>query len=104
MPLPQIDNLELRKVTEDILIAHQLKPPYYFSCCDGLIILPKKGRNTKTVILDLNIEPNLINQIDYLYGPISNYICTHGHMDHITHIHQCTDSRKHIFIRSSQFL
>lgn len=88
MSLPQIDNLELRKVTEDILIAHQLKPPYYFSCCDGLIILPKKGRNTKTIILDLNIEPNLINQIDYLYGPISDYVCTHGHMDHIAHIHQ----------------
>jgi len=88
MSLPKIDNLELSKVKEDILLAHQKKPPYYFSCCDGLIILPKKGRNTKTVILDLNIEPALIKQINHLYGPISNYVCTHGHMDHIAHVYQ----------------
>jgi len=88
MSLRKIDNLELSKVTEDILFVHQTKPPYYFSCCDGLIILPKKGRNTKTIILDLNIEPKLINQINDLYGPISNYVCTHGHMDHMAHIHQ----------------
>ncbi|MHA1194012.1 MAG: MBL fold metallo-hydrolase, partial [Promethearchaeota archaeon] len=42
----------------------------------------------KTVILDLNIEPHLINQINDLYGPISDYVCTHGHMDHIAHIYQ----------------
>ena len=88
MSLPKIDNLELRKVTEDILLVHQIRPPYYFSCCDGLIILPKKGRNSKTIILDLNIEPDLIDQIDYLYGPISNYVCTHAHMDHMAHIHK----------------
>jgi len=88
MSLPKIDNLELSRVTEDILLAHQKKTPYYFSCCDGLIILPKIGRNTRTIILDLNIEPNLIKQIDNFYGPISDYICTHGHMDHIAHIHQ----------------
>jgi hypothetical protein len=88
MSLPKIENLELRKVTEDILLAHQKRTPYYFSCCDGLIILPRRGRNTKTIILDLNIEPNLANQIDKLYGPISDYVCTHGHMDHIAHVHQ----------------
>ncbi|MFW9821004.1 MAG: MBL fold metallo-hydrolase [Candidatus Thorarchaeota archaeon] len=88
MALPKIDNIELRKVTENILLAHQKKPPFYFSCCDGLIILPRKGRNLETIILDLNIEPNLINQINKYYGPISNYVCTHAHMDHMAHIHQ----------------
>ncbi len=87
MSLPKIDNLEITKVTEDILLIHQKKPPYNFSCCDGLIILPKKGRNTLTIVLDLNIEPNLINQINDFYGPISFYVCSHGHMDHITHVH-----------------
>ncbi|MFX1391769.1 MAG: MBL fold metallo-hydrolase [Promethearchaeota archaeon] len=85
MTLPNIENLEIRKVTDDVLLIHQTNPPFYFSCCDGLIILPKERRNTKTIILDLNIEPNLINQINDLYGPISNYVCTHGHMDHIAH-------------------
>jgi glyoxylase-like metal-dependent hydrolase (beta-lactamase superfamily II) len=88
MSLPKIENLELRKVTEDILLAHQKRTPYYFSCCDGLIILPKHGRNTKTIILDLNIEPNLANQIDKQYGSISDYVCTHAHMDHMAHVHQ----------------
>jgi glyoxylase-like metal-dependent hydrolase (beta-lactamase superfamily II) len=88
MSLPKIDNLKLKEVTEDILLIHQIKTPYYFSCCDGLIVLPKKGRNLKTIILDLNIEPYLINKIDKYYGPISNYVCTHAHMDHMAHIHQ----------------
>ena len=48
MSLPQIDNLEIWKVTEDILLIHQKKVPFLFSCCDGLLILPKEGRN-KTV-------------------------------------------------------
>ena len=87
MALPKIDNLEIIKVTEDVLLIHQKKPPYYFSCCDGLIILPKKGRTTLTIVLDLNIEPNLINQINDFYGPISFYVCTHGHMDHMAHVH-----------------
>jgi hypothetical protein len=88
MALPKIDNLEIKNVTEDILLIHQKKPPFYFSCCDGLIVLPKKERNTNTIILDVNIEPNLINEINQLLGPISSYVCTHGHMDHIAHIHQ----------------
>ncbi len=88
MSYPKIDNLQIRRVKEDILLVHQIKPPYYFSCCDGLIILPKKGRNSKTIILDLNIEPDLINQMDSIYGPVSHYVCTHSHMDHMAHIHQ----------------
>ena len=88
MSLPKIDNLQISRIKEEILLVHQIKPPYYFSCCDGLITLPKKGRNSKTIILDLNIEPYLINQINDFYGPISDYVCTHAHMDHMAHIHQ----------------
>ncbi|MHA1147526.1 MAG: MBL fold metallo-hydrolase [Promethearchaeota archaeon] len=83
----QIENLKIINVTEDVLLAHQIKTPFHFSCCDGLIILPKKGRNSKTIILDLNIEPPLVNQINKLFGPISDYICTHTHMDHMAHVH-----------------
>ncbi len=88
MSFPQIDNIQITRVKEDILLVHQIKPPYYFSCCDGLIILPNKKRNAKTIVLDLNIEPNLIIQINDLYGPVSDYVCTHAHMDHMAHIHQ----------------
>ncbi|MFX0004917.1 MAG: hypothetical protein ACFE9C_11960 [Candidatus Hodarchaeota archaeon] len=88
MSLPKINNLQISRVKEDILLVHQIKTSGNFSCCDGLIILPKKGRNSKSIVLDLNIEPYLIKQIEDLYGPVSDYVCTHAHMDHITHIHQ----------------
>ncbi|MFX1340845.1 MAG: MBL fold metallo-hydrolase [Promethearchaeota archaeon] len=87
MYIPKIDNLQIQKVSEDVLLLHQIKPPSVFSCCDGLLILPKEGRNQKAIILDANIEPNLVEEINYLYGPITDYVCTHGHMDHITHVH-----------------
>ena len=87
MNIPQIDNLRITNVTNDILLVHQIKTPFYFSCCDGLIVLPKEARNNETIILDLNIEPSLIDQINDFCGPISNYICTHGHMDHIAHVY-----------------
>jgi len=87
MYTPKIDNLQIRKVTEDVLLLHQIKPPSVFSCCDGLLILPKESRNQNAIILDANIEPNLVNEINYLYGPIKDYVCTHGHMDHIAHVY-----------------
>ena len=83
----EIENLTIKKVTNDILFIHQNNPPSYFSCCDGLIILPKKKRNQFSIALDLNIEPYLIDQINDLYGPFSDYVCTHGHMDHIAHVY-----------------
>jgi hypothetical protein len=83
----RIDNLTINQVTEYTLLVHQKKPPFYFSCCDGIIILPKKKRNDNTIVLDLNIEPHLIDKLNTIYGPFSNYICSHGHMDHITHVH-----------------
>ena len=88
MATSKIDNLEIRTLTEDILLIHQKKPPFYFSCSDGIIILPKKGRNNSSIVLDLNVEPHLIDKLDEIYGPFTNYICSHGHMDHIAHVHQ----------------
>ena len=67
----QIDNLKLTNVTEDILLVHQIKPPFRFSCCDGLLILPKRGRNSNTIALDVNIEPHLINKLNEKYGSLT---------------------------------
>ena len=82
-----LENLKISNVTKDILLVHQNKPPFYFSCCDGLLVLPKKGRNSETIVLDLNIEPKYVQTIYKKYGPISDYVNTHGHMDHIAHVH-----------------
>jgi glyoxylase-like metal-dependent hydrolase (beta-lactamase superfamily II) len=82
-----LEDLQISNVTKDILLVHQNNPPFYFSCCDGLLILPKKGRNSETIVLDLNIEPEHAQTINNRYGPISDYVNTHGHMDHITHVH-----------------
>ncbi len=82
-----IDNLQINKVTDDILLIHQINAPSHFSCSDGLLILPKKGRNYRTIALDLNIEPEHIKAINKIFGPISDYVNTHGHMDHIAHVY-----------------
>jgi glyoxylase-like metal-dependent hydrolase (beta-lactamase superfamily II) len=87
MLLPKINNLEIKKVTQDILLIHQIKQPFFFSCCDGLLLLPKEGRNNKTISLDLNIEQIYVNKLNDIYGPISNYVCSHGHLDHTCHVH-----------------
>lgn len=87
MPLPKLNNLEIRKVSEDILLIHQIKQPFFFSCCDGLLILPKKGRNKNSISLDLNIEQKYVNELNDIYGPISDYVCSHGHLDHTCHVH-----------------
>ena len=82
-----LENLQINNVTKDILLVHQFNPPFYFSCCDGLLILPKKGRNSEAIALDLNIEPEHVQAINEKYGPISDYVNSHGHMDHIAHVH-----------------
>ncbi len=82
-----IDGLQISKVTRDIYLIHQIEPPFYFSCCDGLLILPKKGGDEQVIVLDVNIEPKYVNALAYEIGPVSDYICSHGHMDHIAHVH-----------------
>jgi len=85
--VPHIENLEITKLPEEILFIHQIKTPFHFSCCDGLVVLPKEGRNSKTIVLDLNIEPLHAYVIKELFGDVSDYVCTHGHMDHIAHVY-----------------
>ncbi|MHA1285546.1 MAG: MBL fold metallo-hydrolase, partial [Promethearchaeota archaeon] len=87
MNVPAINNLKISLITPDIWLIHQIKPPFYFSCCDGLIILPKEGKSKETIVIDLNIEPEYVEKIDRIIGPVSDYICSHGHLDHIAHVH-----------------
>ncbi|KKN35374.1 hypothetical protein LCGC14_0784270 [marine sediment metagenome] len=87
MAIPKIDNLEFREVTNNIFLVHQIKTRSLFSCCDGLLVLPKKDRNKTTIALDLNIEPKYIASINELYGPVSHYICSHCHFDHTSHVY-----------------
>lgn len=87
MTLPTLENLNLQKITKNVILVKQVKTPAYFSCCDGLLLLPTAGGNQKTIILDLNIEPQYIKKINKLFGPVSHYINSHGHMDHIAHVY-----------------
>jgi glyoxylase-like metal-dependent hydrolase (beta-lactamase superfamily II) len=81
------DNLQINQLSDNILLIHQIKAAAQFSCSDGLLILPKENRNTKTIAIDLNIEPEYIRAVHDTYGPVSDYINTHAHMDHIAHVH-----------------
>lgn len=49
--------------------------------------MPKDSRNTKTIAIDLNIEPAYIQAVYDTYGPVSDLINTHAHMDHIAHVY-----------------
>ncbi len=82
-----IDNLEITELPENILLIHQIKTPFHFSCCDGLLVLSKKNRNQKSIALDVNIEPRYVKFLNDKYGPFSDYVCTHSHMDHMAHIY-----------------
>ncbi len=87
MTVTAIEDLSIKEIAEGVLLVHQDNPPAQFSCCDGLLVLPKPGRNKNTVALDVNIEPKYVAQLVSIYGPVKDYVCTHGHMDHIAHVH-----------------
>lgn len=82
-----LDNLKLSPLSPDVLLVRQVRKPSRFSCCDGLLVLPKDGRNDHVIALDLNIEPPFVRALAKKYGPVSDYVNTHGHMDHIAHVH-----------------
>jgi glyoxylase-like metal-dependent hydrolase (beta-lactamase superfamily II) len=82
-----LDNLQINQLSESILLIHQIKFSSQFSCSDGLLILPRENRNTKTIAIDLNIEPDYIHAVHEKYGPISDYVNTHAHMDHAAHVY-----------------
>ncbi len=82
-----INNVQISNITDSVLLIQQIRPPAYFSCSDGLLILPGNGRNSKAVALDINIEPKYVEALVKEFGPVSDYVNTHGHMDHIAHVH-----------------
>lgn len=81
------NNLQINHLPDNILLVHQVKAAAQFSCSDGLLVLPKEDRNTQTIAIDLNIEPEYIHAVYDKYGPVSDYVNTHAHMDHIAHVH-----------------
>ncbi|MFX1239000.1 MAG: MBL fold metallo-hydrolase [Promethearchaeota archaeon] len=83
----KIPNLQIQEVAENVLLIHQIKSSALFTCCDGLLILPKQGRNKQTIILDLNVEPENIKIIYERFSPISDYVCSHTHLDHSAHVY-----------------
>ncbi len=87
MQLSKIPNLNIQQVTDDILLIHQKKASALFTCCDGLIVLPKKNRNENTILIDLNLEVKHAKQINEVFSPISDYVCSHTHLDHYSHVH-----------------
>jgi len=87
MTFHEIDNLRFSQVKDDILLLHQIKSPGNFSTCDGLLILPKEGRNSNLIVLDANIEPELSRAIKEEFGSVSDYVFTHGHLDHSSHVY-----------------
>jgi len=97
MNLPNIPGLDIIVIKKDILLLKQIEPPFRFSCSDGLLILPTKGRNSESIVIDANIEPKYVNKINEIFGPISYYICSHGHMDHIAHVHQWENNGAEIY-------
>ncbi len=82
-----VEGLQITPVSQGILLIHQKRPPFYFSCCDGLLILPNKENNRNAIILDANIEPIHVRALVKQVESIKNYVCSHGHMDHIAHVH-----------------
>ncbi len=84
----KMENLKISPVTNDVLLVHQIDTSAStFASSDGLLILPKPGRNTKTVALDLNLEPDYVRAVNKEYGPVSHYVNSHGHVDHTSHVH-----------------
>lgn len=85
-----LDNLDIEEIIPDIYFIHQIKASAYFTRCDGILIMPRNKRNLNPVIIDLNIEPEYIPKI-YNHFKLNqysrfDYICSHGHMDHISHV------------------
>ncbi len=91
MTLPEIENLRLTQLTDNTVFCHQIESSALFTCCDGLIILPEKKQNKKTIILDLNLEKRYIKEIHRAFGPVSDYVCSHTHLDHSAHVHVWED-------------
>ncbi|MHA1292818.1 MAG: MBL fold metallo-hydrolase [Promethearchaeota archaeon] len=98
-----LENLQVFNVSKNILLVHQIKASAIFTRCDGLILLPEKGSTTSAIVLDLNLEPQYIKKINEEFGPVSDYICTHTHLDHSAHVHVWEDLGAKIFAPVQEF-
>ena len=85
-----LKNLNIDEIIPDIYFIHQIKASAYFTRCDGLLFMPRDKRNLNPVIIDLNLEPEYIQKIYDVFKLNQysrlDYICSHGHMDHISHV------------------
>ena len=85
-----LKNLYIEEIIPNIYFIHQIKASAYFTRCDGLLIMPRDRWNLNPVIIDLNVEPEFIQKIyiEFNLDQYSrlDYICSHGHMDHIAHV------------------
>ncbi|QEE15710.1 MBL fold metallo-hydrolase [Promethearchaeum syntrophicum] len=87
-----VKGLNIEEILPEIFFIHQIHASAYFTRCDGLLIMPQDKRNLCPIIIDLNIEPEYIQKLHYVfklnqYSRI-DYICSHGHMDHIAHVYK----------------
>ncbi len=87
MNMMESDRLSVTEVADGILLISQINPPTPFCSSAGLLALPRPGRNRSTVALDISVEPDLVRQIVIAFGPVKEYVCTHGHMSHIANVH-----------------
>ena len=84
MILPDIDSVHLLPVTEDLIFVQYSGPLTPFNAAEGLLVLPKTGRNRTAIALDVNIPPAAVAALNDALGPFSDYICTSGRPAHIT--------------------
>jgi len=87
MILPDIDTLTLLPVTGDVLCVQYTAGLTPFNVTEGLIVLPKEGRNRGAIALDVNVPPDAVAALIEAFGPVGNYISTSGRINHATHLH-----------------
>ncbi len=87
MNLPDIDTITLQQITEDVLFVQYNGSLTPFNVTEGLLVLPKQGRNRTSIALDVNMPPDVVAALRDAFGPFSDYICTSGRPAHITHLH-----------------
>lgn len=87
MNLPDIETIALHPLTEDVLCVQYSDILTPFNVAEGLLVLPKQGRNRSSIALDVNMPPNVVAALHDAFGPFSDYICTSGRPAHIAHLH-----------------
>ena len=87
MHAPEIPGLDINPVKEDVFLVNQKKTSGPMSCCSGLVVAAKQGRNKNPIAIDVNVEPQFVEALVAAFGPVKEYICTFGELNHIAHLH-----------------